>query len=191
MVDRFNPSPLIRGLLEGLRLRRVSSSEPDDRWVRLVLFMAPPVTGAVLLTARVEFPAADQLLAASALLVGALLAAFAQVASWRERVLVRHRRRIDVVDVRALNEAAAHILMSLLIATVGSVATFALSNLDLGSKNAVAHGFAQVLSAVSAATFTYVALSLIIVTNLLWDAYVNEEREIRREGKAEPADPQD
>lgn len=185
MVERFNPGPLIRGLFEGLRLRRNSPEEPDDRWARLILFMVPPTTGAVLVTARVELPAADQLLAASALLVGALLAGFAQVASWRERILVRHRR-VDIVDVRALNEAAAHILISLLVSTVGSIAMFVLSNLDLKSSSTVVHGFAQAASALSASAFTYVALSLFIVTNLLWDAYMNEEREIRREGKAEP-----
>ncbi|MBD8519116.1 hypothetical protein [Plantibacter sp. CFBP 8804] len=40
------------------------------------------------------------------------------------------------------------------------------------------HIFAWVLSGVSAASFAYVALSLVIVANLLWDAFEREEQDI-------------
>ncbi len=185
MSERLDPGPLIRGLLEGLRKRRQSGDESSDLRARLVLFGFPIAVGVAVGSFQVVFSAADQFLAACALLAGALLTAFAQVASWRERILSRHRS-VDQVDVRALNEAAAHILVSLLVSVVATIAVFILANLDLRCPSLATHVVSCALSAVGAAALTYIAISLLIVVNLLWDALVNEQREAEREAAGDP-----
>ena len=141
----------------------------------------PLLVAAVLGSLGVEFSHADQLLAGAALLAGALLAAFVQIASWRERILARHRR-VDGVDVRALNEAAAHVLVSFLASLAVTIFVVVLANIDLYCAPVWVHVVDRVLSAAAAALFTYIIVSLVIVVNLLWDAFQNEQRESEREG---------
>lgn len=186
MSERLNPRPLFVGLLAGLRKRRVSDDEPPDRSARWVLFGVPVLVGAAVGGFQVVFSNADQLLAACALLAGALLTGFAQIASWRERILYRHRA-VDDIDVRALNEAAAHVLVSLLASVVAAMAVFVLANLDLQCPPLLVYIAACVLSALSAGALVYVAISLLIVVNLLWDAFQNEQREAKREGAQDPS----
>lgn len=169
----------------GLRKRRLSDVEPADVVARIILFGVPLGTGGVVGGLQVIFQHSDQLLAACALLSGALLAGFAQVASWRERILNRHRD-VDAIDIRALNEAAAHILSSLAVSVLAAVAVFVLANTDLQCPPLVIHVMACVLSGLSAACLAYVAISLLMVVNLLWDALGVEEREAKREGSKNP-----
>lgn len=185
MSERLDPRPLMSGLLDGLRKRRLSANEPVDHAARWVLLGLPIAVGLAIGGFQVVFTQADQLLAACALLAGALLTGFAQVASWRERILARHRD-VDEIDVRALNEAAAHILVSLLVSVVAAITVFALANLDLTCPPLGVHVWSCVLSGLSAASLTYVAISLIMVVNLLWDALQNEQRESKREAAKDP-----
>lgn len=180
MVDRLDCRPLIGGLLNGLRQRRSNNEEPPDWPTRLVLFGVPIVVAIVIAVLKVDITAADQLLAASALLVGALLTGFTQIASWRSRILKRNRK-VDGIDIRALNEAAAHVLICLLVAVAASASVLILTNLDFKT-SATLHVIAICLSAFAAGLFTYIAISMVIVTNLLWDAFMNEERDEKREG---------
>ncbi len=184
MAERFDVSPLIAGLLSGLRKRRSSGDETADWPARLALFGIPLVAAGLVLALSVELDSADQFLAAAAILAGALIAAFSQVASWREQLL-RRRRRVDGVRVRALTEAAAHILVSILVSVAGSVAVFIAANIELHCAPLPVHVAARVLSAVIVACFTYIGLSLIIVTNLLWDALTAEEDDARRDSLKE------
>lgn len=185
MSERLDFRPLLVGLIDGLRERRFSADEPPDRQARWLLFGSPLLVGGAVGGFQIVFSNADQLLAACALLAGALLTGFAQIASWRERILYRHRA-VDGVDVRALNEAAAHVLVSLIASVIAAVAVFVLANLDLHCPPLVVHVAACILSAVSAAALVYVAASLLIVVNLLWDAFLNEQREAEREGAKDP-----
>lgn len=187
MLDRFNPSDLIQGLASGLRKRRhlhdEDSEEKADWSSRIILVGLPAAVAVLICVFRWEFTGADQILAGAALLCGSLLAAFAQIASWRERALARNRR-VEDLDVRALNEATAHVLVSLMVSTGTVVATFVLANLKLDEDSSdTLRNVAVGASAVSGATFLYIGLSIIIVANLLWDAYNNEERNARREAK--------
>lgn len=178
MSERFDIRPLIRGLRDGLQNRRAQAErETADLWTRTILFGTPAIIFAVLIVFRVELPNADQLLAGAALLSAALITAFAQVVSWRERVLARNQE-VERIKVRALNEAGAHVLVSLLMSVVLSVAVFVLANMELVSVPMHVHIIAWVLSAVSASSFAYVSLSLVIVTNLLWDAFQREEQDL-------------
>lgn len=178
MSERFDVQPLIRGLLSGLRKRRTTEGdEVADLRTRGVLFGAPAVVLLVMVGFRVELNHADQVLAGVTLLSGALIAAFAQIVSWRERILTRNRE-VERVKVRALNEAGAHVLVSLLMSVVVTASIFVLANMDLKDAEIYVHLIAWILSAISAAIFTYIALSLLIVTNLLWDAFKREEQDI-------------
>lgn len=172
MPGRFDLRPLARGLGTGLRRRQVLGAEPVDRRARRVLVITPTVVFVAAIALGLELSKADQLLAGTALLVGALLTAFSQVASWRDRLLARERK-VDAVHVRALDEAAAHILVSVLLSGFTAVLLVVLANID--SDVALAHQtllwLVRILSSLSVACFSYLALTLIIVVNLLWDAY--------------------
>lgn len=181
MSERFDVRPLIQGLLSGLRKRRVNEdNEVADIPTRLLLFGIPSTVLLAMLSFRVELENSEQLLAGAALLLGALIAAFTQIVSWRERVLSRNRET-ERVKVRALNEAGAHVLVSLIMSVVVTVCVFILANLSLHCVELYVHVFAWVLSALSAGSFAYIALSLVIVANLLWDAFEREEQDIADE----------
>ncbi|MGY4859520.1 hypothetical protein [Cryobacterium sp. AP23] len=184
MPERLDPRPLIGALVEGLRKRRLSGTEPADVPTRVVLFGLPLIVGGLVFGFGLTFTQADQLLAACALLAGALLTGFAQVASWRERILTRYRR-VDEIDVRSLNEAAAHILVSLLVSVLAAIAVFILANLNLQCPTVAVDLWARALSGLSATCLSYVAISLLIVVNLLWDALQNEQRETQREAASD------
>lgn len=178
MSERFDVRPLIQGLLSGLRKRRVSEGdEVADVRTRIILFGVPAAILVVMVAFRVELAHSDQLLAGATLLSGALIAAFTQIVSWRERILTRNREA-ERVKVRALNEAGAHVLVSLIVSVVVIGSVFVLANLDLNSVELYVHLVAWILSAVSAGAFAYIALSLVIVANLLWDAFKREEQDI-------------
>lgn len=178
MPERFDVRPLIRGLLSGLQKRRVNEDdEVADLKTRVILFGMPAAVLVGLIGFRVELTRSDQILAGAAVLVGALIAAFTQVVSWRERILMRNRET-ERVKVRALNEAGGHILVSL-VTSVGLIITvFVLANLNLQSSELYVHIIGWILSGLSASFLTYIALSLVIVTNLLWDAFKREEQDI-------------
>lgn len=182
MPGRFNPSDVTRGLFDGLRFRRHDATKENrDYWAMVVLFGLPLVAAGLIFWFRIQFTGADQILAGAALLCGSLMAAFAQIASWRERALARDRN-VEKIRVRALNEATAHILFSLMISVLTVASTFALANIELGDEPPAWLTWTAVsASAVSGATFLYIGLSIIIVANLLWDAYQHEEDEAERE----------
>jgi len=137
-----------------------------------VLIVVPIVVFIAALALGLELVKADQLLAGTALLVGGLLTTFSQVATWRERLLARERK-VEAIHIRALNEAAAHILVSVLFAGFTAALLIVLANID--TNMALAHPalrwLVRILSALSVACFSYMALTLIIVVNLLWDAF--------------------
>lgn len=172
MPGRFDLRPLARGLGDGLRRRQVLGAEPVDRRARCVLIFAPIIVFVAAIALGLELSKADQLLAGTALLVGAFLTAFSQVASWRERLLARERK-VDAVHVRALDEAAAHILVSVLISGFAAVLLVVLANInpDVALAHQTLLWLVRILSALSVTCFSYLALTLIIVVNLLWDAY--------------------
>lgn len=182
MPGRFNPSDVTRGLFDGLKYRRHDAEkESYDKVAIAVLFGLPVLAAGLIFWLQLQFTGADQILAGAALLCGSLMAAFAQIASWRERALSRDRS-VEKIRVRALNEATAHILFSLMISVLTVASTFALANIELGDEpSAWLYWSAIGASAVSGATFLYIGLSIIIVANLLWDAYQHEEDEAVRD----------
>ncbi|MFJ6313691.1 hypothetical protein [Pseudarthrobacter oxydans] len=141
----------------------------------------PLLTSAAAVISGFVLPHADQLIAGTALLMGALLAAFAQIAGWRERLLAR-AKTTDGVEFRALNEAAAHILVAVVVSLAATVVLALLANLDVERQNpSVCYSLVlRALTALGVAAFTYVSASMVIVVNLLWDAY-------ERSGRIQPS----
>lgn len=184
MLDRLSPRTVFRGVLSGLRKRSPDGREKRDVGARLVLFGVPLLVAAAVIATQTVVDKAEVALAAAALLVGALLAGFSQVASWRERVLARATTR-DSVRVRALNEAGALILFSIHVSVLASVAVFVVSMIGSPGDDSPVRWPLIVLGSVGPAALAYVALSLVFVANLLWDAFVNDEEDVEQENLRE------
>lgn len=180
MLDRVNPSRVLSGVLAGLRRRSHADKEKPDVGARLVLFGVPLAVAAALICAQVIIDEPEVVLAAAALLIGALLAGFSQVAGWRERILERGRG-VDKVRVKSLNEAGALILMSIHVSVLASAAVFGVALIELPTDSRWLQWLAIVLSSIGPAALTYVALSLVFVANLLWDGFNNEQTDIERD----------
>lgn len=172
MAGRFDLRPLIRGVVDGLRKRRDSGTEPADVRTRIVLVAVPVAVGAAVGITGTDMAAADQFLAAVALFLGALLTVFGQIAAWRDRLAAR-RRRTDGVDLRALNETVAHILLAVIVTLATACALVVRANLgtDLDQVGTPGEITARCCSVVASMGFAYLVSTIWIVTNLLWDAY--------------------
>ncbi|MGA1813967.1 hypothetical protein VH571_16410 [Frondihabitans sp. 4ASC-45] len=130
---------------------------------------------------RIRLGGADQLLAGTALLAGALLTGFGQIASWRERLLQRPTA-VTGSRIRALNEAVAHILVCLLVSLLATACVIVLANLDLTDARGVVIAVEVGLSALAVAAFSYIFITLVVVVNLLWDAFREEESDASTQG---------
>jgi hypothetical protein len=173
--QRLDLRPLLEGLWEGLRRRRsIAESELPDYWTRGILFGVPVAAIVVVAVLRIRLGGADQLLAGTALLAGALLTGFGQIATWRERLL---QRPVTVTGsrLRALNEAVAHVLVCLVVSLIATACVIVLANLDLTDARLVVMGIEVGFSALAVASFSYIFIALVIVVNLLWDAFREEE----------------
>lgn len=184
MLDRLSPRSIFRGVLDGLKKRSRNEAEKNDVWARLILFGVPVLVAVAVVATQTVVDKAEVALAAAALLVGALLAGFSQVASWRERVLARSKNR-NSVRVRALNEAGALILFSIHVSVIASVAVFIVTLVGTPEPGTVARWCVIVLGSVGPAALAYVALSLVFVANLLWDAFVNDQEDVEQENLPE------
>lgn len=184
MLDRLSPRSIFRGVLDGLKKRSRNENEKNDVWARLILFGVPVLVAGAVIATQTIVDKAEVALAAAALLVGALLAGFSQVASWRERVLARSTNR-NSVRVRALNEAGALILFSIHVSVIASVAVFIVTLVGTPEPGTAARWFVVILGSVGPAALAYVALSLVFVANLLWDAFVNDQEDVEQENLPE------
>jgi hypothetical protein len=172
VAGRFDLRPLLKGVGRGLRKRRDTGPEAPDKRVRGVLLALPLAAAWTTAAAGFVLPHADQFIAGAAVLVGALFAAFTQIAAWRDRLLARGNQT-DGVDLRALDEAGAHVLFTVVISLAATADLVILANLDVEQKDpSLAFSILlRGLTAFGVGTFTYMTLSLFVVVNLLWDAY--------------------
>lgn len=163
MSTRLDPRPLFNALTNGIRLRRNIGEEPEDRFTKLFLFGLPIGVFFASIVAGLKLPAADQVIAGAALFIGAMLAGFSQLAAWRERLTTRNLK-IDGAKMRMLDEAIAHVLVSALAAAWLTGALVVAANSHYGWVNVL-------MSSIAASTMVYLGVSLLVVVNLLWDAY--------------------
>lgn len=171
MPGRFDLRPLLGGALLGLRRRRAIGTEPVDGSTRYILMAVPLVSAGVLTALRVQLADPGILSGGAALLIGALLAGFAMLAGWKDR-LVERDRQTERLQVRALDEAGAHILMSVVMAVVATAALGALANVPVAADaGAVRLWLCAGLGGLGVGALVYIGLSVLIVVNLMWDAY--------------------
>jgi hypothetical protein len=157
-------------------------------WLAMaVLYIGPVATGAAGVWWHWNIAAADSLLAGAALLAGGLIAAFAQVASWRDRLTVAQQDnpRGDVIRRDSLDECVAHIVMSIYAASVLvvllTVGSNMLSNQPLDAEPAQLNRW---FSAVIIGFGSYLLLLMLIVVPKLWDTYSDHNSVPTRMGGA-------
>lgn len=173
MLGRFGLGSLATGLKDGLRKRRKVGEEKPDRLTRTLLLLLPLLSVGLGVSFDWTIDVPQDLLAGIALLIGAELAAFTQLAAWRERLNQRNLGK-EVVRRRALDEAVAHVLVSTLVATLTAALLVSISVLGVDeSSGEVTLWSARVISAAVLGLLTYLGLTLWIVVNLLWDAYLD------------------
>lgn len=178
MASRLDPIPLFHGVIDGLRHRNDDKGEEKPDWVTRLTLAVIPLSIAILMVAfRLSIAHPDQLLAGAALLSGALLTGFSQVAAWRERILLRDEQ----ARIRALDEAGAHILSGLLATILITALVVTLTVLPDKCIPEVLTWIRLGIGAIAIGLLTYVGITLFIVTNLLWDAFKAEHEDARRE----------
>lgn len=108
-------------------------------------------------------PLSSSLVAAYTLAAGVLIAAFAQIASWRSRLedRAKDRPRSESPARRALNRAAAHTLVGVLASLLATVLTLFLT----------LPGEHRLLSAASAAAGVYVLALFLLIVDALYVGY--------------------
>lgn len=190
-TDRFSQRPLADALRAGLRVRKRGDGkdEEPDRLAIAILVGAPVLVFIVTVALQLRLPNSDLLLAAAALLVGALLTAFTQIATWRERLVASGLETVSV-RIRALDEAAALVLSGLLVAVACAVAVLLVGVVSsahmpsylgwIGGQTleilrSVRDWIEIALTAVAGAVFGYIVVSIVIVTGLLLDAYTESK----------------
>ncbi|WP_030527730.1 hypothetical protein [Phycicoccus jejuensis] len=119
---------------------------------------------------RVVLVQPSQLTAVFGLMSTAMFAAFALIARWRE-VLSARTKVVDKIPKRALDEAVAHVLIASLTGISGAALTVVLTVIPTSAPGTTPHLVAVILTAASLALGTVFFLTLLIIINLLHDAY--------------------
>lgn len=173
MTDRFSPRPLLRGAWGSLRARAHVGTERRDWAAISVLAGLPLLLGVASWYWGWSIRATDPLIGGYSLLAGVLLAGVPQLAAWRQRLTDRSRAA-DGVAKRKLDEAVAHTLLGVLTSTALAAVSVVLGNISVPGADrpdvvipAVARGFTTVIVVGSA----YLVLTLVLVVNLVFDAY--------------------
>lgn len=112
----------------------------------------------------------SQLTAVFGLMSTAMFAAFALIARWRESLSAR-ALGIDKVPKRSLDEAIAHVLVASLTGILGAALTVGIAVLPTPNDDPTLRLLAMFLTAVSLGLGSFFFLTLIMIVNLLHDAY--------------------
>ncbi|MGI9149857.1 MAG: hypothetical protein ACR2IK_25485 [Chloroflexota bacterium] len=122
----------------------------------------------------------DALLAGVALLAGSLLAAFGQVASWRERLRDAYRDYepppAAVIRQDAIDETATHLLLAAYLSGAEALLIVIGSNVSVDHEG----NLTGILAAACIALGAYLMLLFLIAVPRLYDGYV-EVNAVRRE----------
>ena len=171
MTDRFDITPLVRAALGGMTHRAVLGKERRD-WVALATLTLLPVASAVVsMFFGWRLRDAGSLVAGLSLLGAALLALVVQFAAWRGRLSER-KKPSEAVARRAIDEAVANTLLATLTCVALAALTAVLSNISAPDPTwTVIPAAAEVLTALIIGGCVYLGLILLVVLNLLFDAY--------------------
>lgn len=173
MTDRISPIALAKTAWSSLRVRAVVGTERPDRTARVILAGLPALGFGVSLWLDWLVRDSAALIAGFSLLPAALLAVVPQFAAWRQRLTDRSRKT-DGLAQRKLDEAVAHTLLVVVVSIVLAAVAIVLSNITEptpASPSVVLPWVARVLTGLMVAGGAYLLLSLMLVVNLLFDAY--------------------
>ena len=175
--------------LRGLSIRQYDEKTTVERpdWAAMgFLYATPALVGGLSYFAEWRISAVDPLLGASALLVGGLLAALAQIASWRDKLTVRQDQndRADAPRRDSLDECVAHVLMLLYASSVLVVLLAVSANVASDAEclpvaqsalcQPIPSGTVPLgLSVAVVACGSYALLLVLLVVPKLWDTYVD------------------
>ncbi|KRC50909.1 hypothetical protein ASE16_08090 [Leifsonia sp. Root227] len=168
-MNRLNPFFLFRGHWKSLGDYRAGRVR-GQFWIRVIVLVVPVALGLWIFFAHGKLADPSAMLAALGLLAGALLAAFAQLATWRLRLTEREEahKNSERIDRDHLDETAAQ----LLVASYSS-ATAALF-LVLGMNfSADKHGaISGVWAALAVVAASHVILVFLVAVPRLYSSYV-------------------
>ncbi|GIG41932.1 hypothetical protein [Cellulomonas phragmiteti] len=173
MTDRFSPAALVKEAWDSLRQRTVVGAEPHDWAARLTLLVLPAAGLGVSIWLDWSIRDSGSLIAGLSLLAAALFAIVPQFAAWRQRLTERARPSEGIAQ-RKLDEVVAHTLLAAVVA-IGLVAiAVVLGNISTpveGSLEVVVPWVARILTGIMVGGGTYLILTMMLVVNLLFDAY--------------------
>lgn len=162
-MGRFDVLPVVR-----VHWRSLSGPSGGD-WVSRAIFLAVLAVPAAAIWTNFRFVAAPSVLAAVALLAGALMGAFTHLSTLRlkvtdlgEAVSQRVRNQID--------ESAAHLLTAALLCALDALVLAVMLNLPL---DAIESRFAAIPSAIAAYLTVYIFLLFVVVVRRMYAAYVD------------------
>lgn len=172
MLDRFNVLPLFLDHLRSMRQVRPDGSpedliDPPDVAARVFLYLIPSTVAAVSVWRDWKLTDPGSLSAASALIAGILFAAFAQLATLRERLEDR-AEPISATTRKHFRETAAHLMMGALAAAVEA----ALLVVASGSRNHPDDKLAEAPTAAALAIGAYIFLLFIMAIRRMYSTYL-------------------
>ncbi len=168
-MNRLNPFFLFRGHWKSLSDYRGDRARPA--WLlRFVVVGVPILVGALMLWRQGTLADPGSVLSALALLAGALLAAFAQVSTWRLGLteVANSFPMSQRVDRDQLDDTAVQVLASSYAAAVAAFVLVLAMNFGVDKHGAVEGWWA----AVAAATSVYTFILFLIALPRLYSAYV-------------------
>lgn len=172
MTDRFNPAPAFKGHYRALWNRKYEGEERSrsfDWWALVILFLPPVGLATACLIGGWKLDQVSPVLDGVALLTGGLLAAFAQIASWRDRLTARRttHERSDAARRDAMDEAVSHILVAVYLCLFDLALLVAAVNVGSDQASRWTSGGIVFLS-------VYLAMVLLMVLPKLYSVYVVE-----------------
>lgn len=175
MTDRFSPVDLWRGHIKSLSFRG-TAGQPliADVLARFVLYGVPTALGVTAGVSGFTIKHPDGILAGLSLLIAGLLAVFAQIAAWRDRLTAREAsyERSEASDSDSLDEAATHVLVAALASVVGLISLF----IGQSTMPAKADGLTGWTCGIVVGICSYIALLFCMVVFKLYDTYVHVYR---------------
>ncbi|WP_345473692.1 hypothetical protein QMQ05_05610 [Glutamicibacter ectropisis] len=169
MLERFTPAALFRGQYKSLSDYR--GENPKPAWIeRILTFLTPIMAGVAMWFFNGSIADPNSLLAGAALFAGALISAFAQLSSWRDRLTERAAkyRLSESVDRDALDESATHLLAASYVSALAAAFLILAINFGSDCDGSVTGPFAWLATACG----VYVFMVFLIALPRLYKNYV-------------------
>lgn len=174
MTDRFSLIPLATEAWGSLRRRASRGHELRDWPAILTLIILPVIAATAVVWQQWTIQNPESLVAGLSLLAAALLAVVPQFASWRQR-LTERSKAVEGVARRKIDEAVTHTLLGVVLSVGIAFLAVILANsrytTPYGDKSMLLPWVEVGAGAITAAGGTYLVLTILLIVNLLFDAY--------------------